>query len=237
MTKIPEVNLVFRIYDEFHTKSTYSDNLFKGKRVVVFSLPGAFTPTCSTKQLPSYDERYKEFTDLGIDDVFCISVNDGFVINAWASNLGLRNILMLPDGNGEFSEKLGFLVDKSDLGFGKRSWRYSMLVEDGVITKMFIEEERAGDPFDSSDADTMLKYLGGETPKSVTVYTRPGCEFCAEAKALLKQNNLPYEEHVLNQDYSIKTLVAISGGTKVPQVFINGERIGGADRLKDYLGK
>ena len=163
MTKIPEVNLVFRIYDEFQTKSTYSEHLFKGKRVVVFSLPGAFTPTCSTKQLPSYDERYKEFTDLGIDDVFCISVNDGFVMNAWASDLGLRNILMLPDGNGEFTEQMGMLVSKNNLGFGKRSWRYAMVVNDCEIEKMFIEDGKIGncshDPYEVSDPDTVLNYL------------------------------------------------------------------------------
>ena len=163
MTKIPEVNLVFRIYDEFHTKSTYSEDLFKGKRVVVFSLPGAFTPTCSTKQLPSYDERYKEFTDLGIDYVFCISVNDGFVMNAWASDLGLRNVLMLPDGNGDFTEQMGMLVSKNNLGFGKRSWRYAMVVNDCEIEKMFIEDGKIGncshDPYEVSDPDTVLNYL------------------------------------------------------------------------------
>lgn len=163
MTKIPEVNLVFRIYDEFNTKSTYSEDLFKGKRVVVFSLPGAFTPTCSTKQLPSYDKRYKEFTDLGIDDVFCISVNDGFVLRAWASDLGLKNVLMLPDGNGEFTEQMGMLVSKNNLGFGKRSWRYAMVVNDCEIEKMFIEDGKIGncshDPYEVSDPDTVLNYL------------------------------------------------------------------------------
>lgn len=233
--KVPQVTFKIREGHQWAEKTT--DDYFKGKKVVLFALPGAYTPTCSSTHLPRYNELSEAFKAKGVDDIICLSVNDTFVMNDWKKDQKAENITMLPDGNGEFSEKLGFLVDKSDLGFGKRSWRYSMLVEDGVITKMFIEEERPGDPFDSSDADTMLKYLGGETPKSVTVYTRPGCEFCAEAKALLKQNNLPYEEHVLNQDYSIKTLVAISGGTKVPQVFINGERIGGADRLKDYLGK
>ena len=203
----------------------------------MFALPGAFTPTCSSTHLPRYQELYESFRENGVDDVICLSVNDTFVMNDWQVAQNAPDITMLPDGNGEFSEKLGFLVDKSAIGFGKRSWRYSMLVNDGKIEKMFIEEERDGDPFDASDAVTMIKYINADynIPKSVTVYTRPGCEYCAEAKALLVKNNIDFEEHVLNQDYSIKTLVAISGNTKVPQVFMNGERIGGADELKKIL--
>ena len=156
-------------------------------------------------------------------------------MNDWKRDQNAKNITMLPDGNGEFSEKLGFLVDKSDLGFGKRSWRYSMLVNDGKIEKMFIEEEKPGDPFNKSDADTMLKYLDGKIPKSVAMFTRPGCPFCAKAAELLQKHNCEYEEHVLNRDFSIKTLVAISGATTVPQIFIQGERIGGAQDLEKYF--
>ena len=165
-------------------------------------------------------------------------MNDSFVMNDWQKHQKADKITMLPDGNGEFSEKLGFLVDKSDLGFGKRSWRYSMLVVDGKIEKMFIEEEVPGDPFTKSDAETMLKYINPkvEIPKSVAIFTRPGCPYCAEAKDILKQQGLKYEEHVLNEDYGIKTLLAVSGKTAVPQVFINGERIGGADQLKKLFG-
>lgn len=228
--KVPNVEFQTRVGHEWAKKTT--DDYFKGKKVVMFALPGAYTPTCSSTHLPRYNELYETFKKAGIDDVVCLSVNDSFVMNSWQEDQHASNLKMLPDGNGEFSEKLGFLVDKSAIGFGKRSWRYSMLVNDGKIEKVFVEKEVPGDPFSVSDADTMLKYLGAEIPKSVAIYTRPGCSFCAEAKDLLKKNKVVFEEHILNKDYSIKTLMAISGKTSVPQIFINGERIGGADDLK-----
>ncbi|MCC6138289.1 MAG: glutathione peroxidase [Bdellovibrionaceae bacterium] len=228
--KVPQTT--FKIRDGFKWVDKTTDDFFKGKKVVLFALPGAYTPTCSSVHLPRYNELYESFRKAGVDDVICLSVNDSFVMNSWKEDQDAKNITMLPDGNGEFSEKLGFLVDKKAVGFGQRSWRYSMLVNDGKIEKMFIEKEVAGDPFDSSNAETMLEYLKQDIPKSVAVYTRPGCEFCHEAKEILKKNNVPFEEHVLNKDYTVKTLLAISGGTKVPQVFMNGERIGGADQLK-----
>jgi len=231
-------NVTFKVRNGHQWEDKTTDDYFKGKRVVVFALPGAFTPTCSSTHLPRYNELYSAFKESGIDDVICLSVNDSFVMNDWRESQGAENITMLPDGNGEFSSQLGFLVDKSAIGFGKRSWRYSMVVNDGVIEKMFIEEEVPGDPFQNSDAITMLKYLkpDGSIPKSVTVYSRPGCGFCVEAKELLNKKGMAYEEHVLGKDYSIKTLVAVSGTTQVPQVFIDGERIGGAEQLKKLLG-
>ena len=234
-TKIP--SLTFRTREGHRWVNKTSDDYFKGKKVVLFALPGAFTPTCSSTHLPRYNELAGDFEKLGIDDVICLSVNDSFTMNAWQESQGAFDVTMLPDGNGELSEALGTLVDKKDLGFGHRSWRYSMLVNDGVIEKMFIEQEIPGDPFQVSDADTMIKYLDPnyEISKSITIFTRPGCEFCVKAKELLKDRGLKYEEHVLNQDFGIKTLIAISGSTKVPQVFINGERIGGADQLESYL--
>ncbi len=137
-----------------------SKDLFAGKNVIVFGLPGAFTPTCSNEQLPGYEGLYNEFMEAGIDEVWCTSVNDAFSMFQWAKNLGIENVKMLPDGNGDFAESLGVLVDKSNLGFGKRSWRYSMLVQDMRISKMF-EEKGFGDlcptdPFEVSDAQTML---------------------------------------------------------------------------------
>lgn len=214
-----------------------TDDYFKGKKVALFSLPGAYTPTCSSTHLPRYNELYESFKKEGFDDVICLSVNDSFVMNAWKEDLQAENITMLPDGNGELTEKLGFLVDKKELTFGKRSWRYSMIVNDGVIEKMFIETEKPGDPFSVSDADTMLKFVNPsiEIPKSYTVFTRPGCEFCAKAKETLKKNNIEFEELVLNKDFTIKSLVAVSGTTKVPQVFANGERIGGSDELEQLF--
>ncbi|MCB9073205.1 MAG: glutathione peroxidase [Bdellovibrionaceae bacterium] len=231
--KVPQVTFKVREGHKWVEKTT--DDYFKGKKVVLFGLPGAYTPTCSSTHLPRYNEFYKEFRKAGVDDIICLSVNDSFVMNAWQEDQKAENITMLPDGNGAFSEKLGLLVDKSAIGFGKRSWRYSMLVNDGVIEKMFLEKEVPGDPFDESNAEHMLKYLNVEIPKSVAIYTRPGCEFCYEAKELLKKNHVDFEEHVLNKDFTVKTLVAISGSTKVPQVFINGERIGGSDQLKKFF--
>ena len=134
-------------------------DLFAGKTVVVFSLPGAFTPTCSSNHLPRFEQLADQIRKQGVDEILCISVNDAFVMNAWAKEQGCSNVCVIPDGNGAFTEAMGMLVDKSDLGFGKRSWRYSMLVRDGVIEKMFIEPQVEGDPYEVSDADTMLRYL------------------------------------------------------------------------------
>ena len=233
--KVPNVSFPVREGSQWATKTT--DDYFKGKKVVLFALPGAYTPTCSSTHLPRYNELYDTFRKEGVDDVICLSVNDTFVMNSWQADQMAENLTMMPDGNGEFSEKLGFLVDKKNIGFGPRSWRYSMLVNDGTIEKMFIEPEKDGDPFENSDAVTMLKHINPnvEIPKSVTIFTREGCGFCEEAKALLQKAEVDYEEHILNQDYTIKTLVALSGGTTVPQVFMNGERIGGTEELKKII--
>lgn len=230
-------NFTFKVRDGHSWKDLTTDDYFKGKKVVLFALPGAYTPTCSSTHLPRYNELYDTFKANGVDDVICLSVNDSFVMNYWQADQKADKITMLPDGNGELSASLGMLVDKADLGFGKRSWRYSMLVNDGVIEKMFIEEDIPGDPFNVSDADTMLKHINPnvEIPKSVTIFTREGCSFCAEAKDLLDKKGIDYENLVLNKDYSIKTLIAVSNSTKVPQIFMNGEKIGGADELKKVL--
>jgi len=234
-SKVPQTTFKIRENSQWVEKT--SDDFFKGKKVVLFALPGAFTPTCSSTHLPRYNELYSVFKENGVDDVICLSVNDTFVMNDWQQAQSAPKITMLPDGNGDFSEQLGFLVDKSAIGFGKRSWRYSMLVNDGKIEKMFIEPEVEGDPFEASNAETMLKYINPdvEIPKSVTIFTRPGCEFCTEAKELLTKNKIDFEEHVLNKDYSVKTLVAVSGQTSVPQIFMNGERVGGTAELKKVM--
>lgn len=147
----------------FEWKDLSTDEIFKGKRVALFALPGAFTPTCSTSHLPRYEELYDEFQALGIDSVICLSVNDAFTMYQWGKHQGAENVFLLPDGNGEFSRKMGMLVDKSNLGFGMRSWRYSMVVDNGDIEQMFVEPDYGDncptDPFEVSDADTMLKYL------------------------------------------------------------------------------
>jgi peroxiredoxin len=155
--RVPDVSFRTREGDQW--VDVKSGDLFNGRTVVVFALPGAFTPTCSSNHLPRFDELAAAIREHGVDEIVCLSVNDSFVMNAWAREQGVRNVRLIPDGNGAFSEAMGMLVDKSDLGFGKRSWRYSMLVRDGVIEKMFIEPNVPGDPYEVSDADTMLRYL------------------------------------------------------------------------------
>lgn len=172
--KVPDVVFKTRVRDEsvggsnpFRWQDVTTKELFGGKRVVVFSLPGAFTPTCSSTHLPRYEELYDEIKAQGVDEVICISVNDAFVMFQWGKKQGAEKVFLLPDGNGEFTRKMGMLVEKSNLGFGMRSWRYSMVVNDGKIEKMFVEPEYGDncptDPFEVSDADTMLAYLKGES--------------------------------------------------------------------------
>jgi len=235
----PVPQVTFRTRKQHEWVDVNSDELFKGKTVIVFSLPGAFTPTCSSTHVPRYNQLAPVFKRHGVDDIVCISVNDAFVMNEWKREQEADNITFLPDGNGEFTEGMGLLVDKNDLGFGKRSWRYSMLVKDGIIEKMFIEPDLPGDPFEVSDADTMLNYIAPNeaAPKSVTVFTREGCPFCVRAKGLLADAGLDYDELVLNRDFRESTIRAISGQTTVPQVFIDGERIGGSEELEQYLNR
>jgi len=220
-------------------KNVTTDDIFKGKTVVVFSLPGAFTPTCSSTHVPRYNELAPAFLANGVDRVVCVAVNDAFVMSEWARTQECGNVLMLPDGNGEFTEKMGMLVDKSDLGFGKRSWRYSMLVKDGRIEKMFIEPEKPGDPFEVSDADTMLAYVNpkAKKPDQVAILTREGCGFCAKAKALLKELGYNYAEVRLDHSDRSRVVGAITGRGTVPQVFINGQHIGGLEELQRWAKK
>lgn len=233
--KVPNVTFPTRQNDEWVNVTT--DDLFAGKTVVVFSLPGAFTPTCSSTHLPGYNQMARAFKENGVDDIICISVNDTFVMNEWAKNQEADNLTVIPDGNGEFTEGMGMLVDKADLGFGKRSWRYSMLVKDGTIEKMFIEPEEPGDPFKVSDADTMLSYINPEAakPKFVSLFAKVGCPYCARAKEMLKEHNLDYEEIVLGRDVTTQSLKAVTGATTVPQVFIDAKYIGGSEALAEYL--
>lgn len=172
ITQVPNVTFKTRVRDEsiggenpFKWQDLTTDDIFAGKKVVVFSLPGAFTPTCSSTHLPRYEELYDEFKALGVDAVICLSVNDAFVMYQWGLKQGAKKVFLLPDGNGEFTRKMGMLVDKSNLGFGLRSWRYSMFVDNKEIKKAFVEPDFGDncptDPFEVSDADTMLSYLKG----------------------------------------------------------------------------
>ena len=150
-----------------------------------------------------------------MDEIVCISVNDPFVMSQWQRDQDAENVRVLPDGNAEFTKGMGMLVDKSNLGFGQRSWRYSMLVKDGVIQKMFIEPEKEGDPFEVSDADTMLKYIDPKAvaPEPVVIFSKPGCPHCARAKALLKAHGYKYDEISLGKNITSSTLRAVSGGS------------------------
>ena len=232
---VPECQWPVRINDEWQTLD--SKRIFDDRTVVVFSLPGAFTPTCSSTHLPRYNKLAKVFNAHGVDEIVCISVNDTFVMNSWLADQEAENITMIPDGNGEFTDKMGLLVDKSAIGFGKRSWRYSMLVVDGVIKKMFIEPDVPGDPFEVSDADTMLKYLAPDAvvPEAASLFTKPGCPFCVKAKALLTEKGFEYEEIVLGRGATLTSLKAVTGRETVPQVFIGGKHIGGSDDLEAYF--
>ncbi|PSW11878.1 glutathione peroxidase [Photobacterium rosenbergii] len=233
---MPQVTFHTRQGDQWVDVTT--QELFANKTVVVFSLPGAFTPTCSSSHLPRYNELASVFAEHGIDDILCVSVNDTFVMNAWKAEQEAENITFIPDGNGEFSKGMGMLVNKEELGFGARSWRYSMLVKNGVIEKMFIENDEPGDPFKVSDADTMLGYIAPEhqVQESITVFTKPGCSFCAKAKQTLIDKGVDYEEVVLGKDATSVSLRAITGRSTVPQVFIGGKHIGGSEELDKYLG-
>ncbi|BAN68302.1 glutathione peroxidase [endosymbiont of unidentified scaly snail isolate Monju] len=232
-------SVVFHTRENGEWKDIHSDEIFKGRTVVLFALPGAFTPTCSSGHLPRYNELAPVFRENGVDEIVCLSVNDAFVMEAWKKDLEAENVTLIPDGNGEFTAGMGMLVDKSDLGFGKRSWRYAMLVRDGVIEKMLIEPDVPGDPFEISDADTMLNYINpnARKPRPISLMTKPGCPFCARAKAMLKERGMPYEEIVLGRDATIRSVRAITGRETVPQMFVDGHYIGGSEELEAWLAE
>jgi len=229
--KVPNVAFPVRNHGAWEKWST--DDLFKGKKVIVFALPGAFTPTCSSTHLPRYNDLASEFKKQGVDDIICLSVNDTFVMNAWKESQEAENITFVPDGNGEFSKGIGMLVDKTEIGFGPRTWRYSMLVNDGTIEKMFIEPDVPGDPFEVSDADTMLDYINPshDKPKEVTLFSKPGCPHCARAKELLGQKDQKFTEV---PGMRTTTLRSLGGAGTYPLIFIDGKAVGGADELEKY---
>ena len=167
---VPEIVFKTRVRDEsiggenpFRWQDVSTDDIFKGKKVVLFALPGAYTPTCSSTHLPGFDKNYQSLIDQGVDEIYCLSVNDAFTMFQWSKHLDVENVKMLPDGNGDFTSMMGKLVKKENLGFGTRSWRYSMYVEDKEIIKIFSEPGQSDncpdDPFTVSDVDTMLEYL------------------------------------------------------------------------------
>lgn len=228
----------FKILHDGTLLSLDYNAVFSGRRVIVFSLPGAFTPTCSSQHLPDYEKLYPTFKSNGIDEIYCISVNDPFVMDSWAKDQKSKNVKLLPDGNGDFTNQMGFLVDKSDLGFGARSWRYAMVVNDGVIEQLFVEPDKPGDPFEVSDAHTVLDYVApnADKPKNITMFSKPGCSHCQRARDMLDRESLDYEEIKLGEaGLSLTTLAAVTGQPTTPQIYIDGHRLGGADELERYF--
>ena len=152
----------------YRWQSLTSGDLFKDRRIVLFALPGAFTPTCSAKQLPMYEQNFMAFKKAGVDDIYCLSVNDSFVMNAWFRYQNIKHVKPIPDGSGLFTAEIGMMVDKDNLSFGSRSWRYALLLNDGIVEKTFIEDgfgDNIGDdPFEVSDAETVFDYITNESP-------------------------------------------------------------------------
>lgn len=229
--RVPDT--IFHVRDGSRWVDVRSVDVFAGRTVVCFALPGAFTPTCSSSHVPRYNELASTFNKLGIDEIVCVAVNDSFVMSAWQLDEKADQIRFLPDGNGTFTDAMGMLIDKADIGLGKRSWRYSMLVRDGLIEHMFIEEEGVGDPLMVSDADTMLRYLGGVAPPDILMVTRPGCSHCSRARALLRVHGLAWVE----LPSAPRILRALPGPRTTPAVFIDGEHVGTADDLAEWLGR
>lgn len=157
--RVPDV--IFRLRQDGQWVERTTDDLFGGRSVVIFAVPAAFSLSCSARHLPGYIALARNIKRMGIDEIYCVAVNDAFVMNAWARDQGIEDeVTLLPDGNGDFARAMGMLVDQSARGFGRRSLRYSMIVDDGVIRQIFVEDSNAGDdPFEVSDAITMLDYL------------------------------------------------------------------------------
>ncbi|MEJ2480767.1 MAG: glutathione peroxidase [Acidihalobacter sp.] len=233
--RIPSVTFKTRRNNDW--ADVQSDDIFTGRNVVVFSLPGAFTPTCSSTHVPRFNELAGVLRAHGIDEIVCISVNDAFVMNEWQKDQNAANITFLPDGNGEFTDAMGMLVDKNDLGFGKRSWRYSMLVRDAVIEKMFVEPQVPGDPFEVSDADTMLEYINPHAvkPDDIVLFTKPDCPYCARAKGMLADYGYAFEEIQLGREVTVRSVRAATGRDTVPQVLVNGEHVGDSEALAQWI--
>lgn len=169
-TILPAVDFKVRVRDEsiegpnpYRWEDVSSYDYFGGKKVVIFSLPGAFTPTCSTMQLPGFENNYEKFKTLGIDEVYCVSVNDSFVMNKWAQDQDLKNVKVIPDGSGEFTAGMSMLVSKDNLGFGARSWRYAVIATNGRIDKLFVEpgfeHNCPTDPYGETSPENILNWL------------------------------------------------------------------------------
>lgn len=234
-SRVPDVELA-ELADG-NVRKYSSRELFAGRKVILFALPGAFTPTCSTAHVPGYVAHLQAFRQSGVDDVVCLSVNDPFVMEAWQRSEKAQGIHFVADPFGEFTAEMGMSIDHRDAGLGTRSWRYSMFVNDGVIEKMFIEPDVPGDPFEVSDADTMLKFLQPERKEMgpVLMLARHGCPYCARAKEMLSDRSIAFDAVYLGDELTMQGVKAASGSARVPQVFIDGKLIGGSDQLEQFL--
>ena len=225
---------VFRMRRGGRMADVSSDDLFEGKRVVLFGLPGAFTPTCSSAHVPRFVELAPFLRQHGIADVLCIAVNDAHVMEAWQRDQKADLVTFVPDGNGDFHRGLGLLVDKRATGMAQRARRYAMVVNDGVIETALIErDDPEGDPYDISSADEVCKVLGlgGERPQDIVIFTRPDCAWSERARALLDRKGLPYEA----VDLHPRGVRAVSGATTTPQAFAGGQLIGGYEDLERWV--
>lgn len=231
--RIPDVT--FQLLAQGTLTALPAWQLFGGQTVVVFALPGAFTPTCSNRHVPRFQELAPAFKAAGIDEIVCVSVNDPWVMAAWAREQHAPALRFIPDTDGRFTEALGMLVEKP--GLGRRSRRYAMIVRDAVIETVFCEPDEGADPYTVSDADTVLRHLDPDAPllTPTAVFARPGCPFCARALRLLAENDIPYETIEVGAAPSMQAVLAISGRATVPQIFIGGRHIGGLDDLQAYL--
>jgi glutathione-dependent peroxiredoxin len=236
-SRVPDVELAE--LKDGKVRRLRSAELFSGRHVILFALPGAFTPTCSTAHVPGYVAHLKDFRDAGVDDIICLSVNDPFVMEAWQRSEKAQGIHFVADPFAKFTQAMGMAVDHQDNALGTRSWRYSMLVDDGRIEKMFIEPDVPGDPFEVSDADTMLKHLRPDhkTLGPVLMLARHGCPYCERAKALLQERGIPFEAVHLGDELTMQGIQAAAGEAKVPQVFVGGKLVGGSEQLAEFLAQ
>jgi glutathione-dependent peroxiredoxin len=233
--EIPDVELIELV--DAKLVRLRSTDLFHGRKVALFALPGAFTPTCSSEHVPGYVRMLPQLREAGVAEVICLSVNDPYVMEAWQRAEKAQSLRFIADPYGVFTASMGMMVFNRDAALGKRSWRYSMLVDNGVVDAMFIEREVPGDPFEVSGAETMMKHLrpGFEAPRPAFMLARHGCPHCARAKQLLKERGIPFEAIHLGEEVSMQGVRAASGAATVPQVFIDGALIGGADELAQYF--
>ena len=222
-------------------KDFFSD-ILADKKIIIFGLPGAFTPTCSSSHLPRYEQLFDSFTANGIDEIWCLSVNDTFVMNAWAQHQGVSKVKMLPDGNATIVRLLGMDVLKEDLGFGPRAWRFSMMLDDATVKHHFIEDPSSSalDPFALSDADTMLKALNplAIKPADILLFTKTDCPFCLEIKQRLAQADIPFTELPLADNLrnaALRSLLGSGHEHTVPLAFINGNLCHGVTQIRSTL--